>query len=112
MGQEIKSNDPDGRIYPLRTLRDIFELPSYEHIERCIDELKIVILQARATNDFLAAISEHKGNPLPNGKCFMWPEVLEWNDDGKSELGSDYVDQDGKSIMSMRIVKSDNKDNQ
>lgn len=95
-----------GSVYPLRTLRDIFELPSYEHMERCFDELKKVMLQARATNDLFAGLMEHQGKPMPNGKCFLWPEVLEWKDDGKGEIGADYVGPDGKPFLSMRTVKA------
>ncbi len=98
--------DASGSVYPLRTLRDIFELPTYEHMERCLDELKTVMLQARATNDLFAGLMEHQGKPMPEGKCFLWPEVLEWNDDGRREIGADYVGPDGKTILSMRTVKA------
>lgn len=95
-----------GSVFPLRTLRDIFELPSYEHMERCFDELKTVMLQARATNDLFAGLMENQGNPMPDGTCFLWPEVLEWYDDGKREIGADYVGHDGKPLLSMRTVKA------
>lgn len=96
----------DGSVYPLRTLKDIFELPSYEHMERCLDELKTVMLQARATNDLFAGLMEHQGKPMPGGKCFAWPDVLDWKDDGKREIGADYVTADGKPFLSMRTVKA------
>ena len=106
----VEASD-DGSVYPLRTLRDIFELPSYEHMERCIDELKTVMLQARATNDLFAGLMEHKGKPMPDGRCFLWPEVMEWNDDGKREIGADYVTADGKPFLSMRTVKASSAPN-
>lgn len=93
-------------VFPLRTLRDIFELPSYEHMERCLDELKTVMLQARATNDLFAGLMKHQGKPVPGDKCFAWPDVLEWKDDGKGDLGADYVGLDGKPFLSMRTVKA------
>lgn len=101
-----------GSVYQLRTLRDIFELPSYEHMERCLDELKTVMLQARATNDLFAGVMEHQGHAMPEGKCFMWPEVLEWNDDGKGEIGADYVGPDGKPFLTMRTVKASSPNKQ
>ena len=104
--QPARCSMADGSVFPLRTLRDIFELPSYEHMERCLDELKTVMLQARATNDLFAGLMEHQGKPMPDGKCFLWPEVLEWNDDGKGEIGADYVGPDGKPFLSMRTVKA------
>ena len=100
-----------GSVYPLRTLRDIFELPSYEHMERCFDELKTVMLQARATNDLFAGLLEHQGKPMPEGKCFLWPEVLEWSDDGKREISADYVGPDGKTLLSMRTVQASSPNN-
>ena len=101
-----EDGSPPCSVFPLRTLRDIFELPSYEHMERCFNELKTVMLQARATNDLFAGLMEHKGKPMPDGRCFLWPEVLEWNDDGKGEIGADYVMPDGKLLLSMRTVKA------
>lgn len=97
---------PTVSVYPLRTLKDIFDLPSYEHMERCIDELKKAMLQARATNDLFAGLMEHKGKPVPDGRCFAWPDVLEWKDDGKGEIGADYVGSDGKPFLSMRTIKA------
>ena len=96
----------DGKTYPLRTLRDIFELPSYEHMERCMDELKNVMLQARATNDLFAGLLEQQGVPVKDGKCFIWPEVMDWDDDGKGEIGSDYLGPDGEPLLSIRTVKA------
>lgn len=105
-GQSPGLSVPLGSVYPLRTLKDIFELPSYEHMERCLDELKTVMLQARATNDLFAGMMEHQGKPMPGGKCFEWPDVLDWNDDGKGEIGADYVGPDGKTLLTVRTVKA------
>lgn len=95
---------PNGEKYPLRTLRDVFELPTYEHMERCIDELKKVMLQARATNDMFAALIKDHGGPVPNGKVFLWPDVLDWEDDGKGEIGSTYTGPDGQAFFSIKAV--------
>ena len=96
---------PDGKTYPIRTLRDIFELPTYEHMETCLKELSKIMLQARATNDLFAAVIESNGVKVKDGACFKWPEVTEWEDDGKGEVGADYLDHEGKPVLTMRTVK-------
>jgi len=94
------------KVYDLRTLRDIYNLPTYEHIERCLEEVKIVMLQGRAMNDAIAGLIEHNGKtPPPDGRVFEWPEVLRWFDDGKRELGTKYIGPEGKEVMSVTIKK-------
>lgn len=100
----------DGSVYPLRTLRDIFELPSHEHMERCLDELKKVMLTSRATADLMMGLAVDKGmDPAP--AKIAWPEVLEWKDDGLGELGCDFVAPDDTRLLSMRIRKADSSPN-
>lgn len=111
MSQEIKSNGPDGKIYPLRTLRDIFELPSYEHIDRCLTELRKVFLEARAQNDLFKDFISYHNDPIAREEMyFEWPEVLEWNDDGKGQIDLEFSAPDSTLIVSIRSDKS--KDNQ
>lgn len=91
--------------YPLRTLRDIFELPSHEHMERCLGELSKIMLTARATADLLVASAKANGAVIPDGaKVIEWPEVLDWIDDGKGELGCDFVSEAGTRLLSVEIV--------
>jgi hypothetical protein len=95
---------PNGAVYKISSLRDIFNLPSHECMERCLAELPRLMLQARATNDLFVALMREKGSQVE--QAFAWPDVTEWTDDGKGEIGADYVDLDGKTILSMRTVKN------
>lgn len=99
------ANAPDGKVYPLRTLHDIFNLPSYEHMERCLAELPKVMLQARAAADLLVGLAEAKGVPCGDLK-FGWPESLPWMDDGKGEIGSVFKGTDGAEILEVNVVRS------
>lgn len=93
--------------FQIKTLRDIFSLPTYEQTEKCLEELSKAMLHARATSDLIASLAKDKGILLVDGRAFEWPEYTEWTDDEKGEIGADFVAQDGTAIMSTRITKSD-----
>jgi hypothetical protein len=83
--------------YKIGHLRDIFNLPSYEHMERCLGELPRLMLQARATNDMIAELAQigakEKGQALeiPNGRAVTWPETVDWIDDDKGVMTTKYM---------------------
>jgi len=91
------------QVFPLTTLRDIYNLPTFEQMVVCLDELKDCMMQARATNDLMVALVAEKGIAVE--KAFEWPEVLEWKDDGKGEVGTAYAGPDGKEIFSMKVSR-------
>lgn len=95
--------------FQIKTLRDIFSLPTYEQMEKCLEELSKAMLHARATSDLFASLAKDKGITLVDGRSFKWPEYIEWVDDGKGEIGADFVAQDGTAILSTRIMKSDSE---
>ncbi len=99
--------EPDGTVYPLRTLQDIFNLPSHAHMERCLGETVKLMLTSRATADLMIGLAEHSGAPA--GHKMQWPEVLEWKDDGLGEIGADFIGKDGAKILSMNITKEGDK---
>jgi hypothetical protein len=100
-----------GSVFPISTLRDIFELPTYDAMERCLDELKTMMLQARATNDLMASMIEMQQGITPdNGRVFQWPDVCEWNDDGKGVIESNYMAPNGDVILTTKV--SPNAQNQ
>lgn len=108
--EKAVANDPLLSIFPLTTLRDIFNLPTFEQMETCLDELKECMMQARATNDLMVALVAENGIVVE--QVFEWPEVLEWKDDGKGEVGTAYTGPDGKELFSMLIRRNtpDNAD--
>lgn len=110
MSQEIKGNEPDGAVYPLRTLEDIYKLPSYAHMDRCLTELRKALLEGRAHSDLFVEILREKGVSAPYDQLIKWPEVFEWIDDGKGEIGLEFIAPEGSITFSIRSDKS--KDNQ
>lgn len=93
-------NPPDGKTYPIRTLADIFALPSVDHIDRCLSEFRTLMMSARGTLDLLSAIAASKGADVAG---FSMPETLDWTDDGK--IGGAQFIADGQEFMSIRIEK-------
>jgi hypothetical protein len=48
-------------IYKIKTLKDIYNLPTHEQVKTCLDEFTKIILEARDTNDLFVAIMRDKG---------------------------------------------------
>lgn len=92
------------QTFQLTTLRDIFNLPTFEQMIVCLDELKECMTQARRTNDLMVSLMAEHGSTV--GKAFEWPEVTEWKDDGKGEVGTVYSGSDGKEIFSMKASRN------
>jgi DNA polymerase II large subunit len=108
--KEIKSNEPDGTVYPISTLEDIYKLPSYDHMDRCLTELRKVLLETRAHSDAFARILTDKGVSAPYDQVIQWPENIDWEDDGKGEIDLEFIAPDSTLTVSIRSDKS--KDNQ
>lgn len=92
-------------VYPITTLRDIFNLPTFKQMEVCLDEIKDCMMQARATNDLMIALMAEKGIVVE--KACEWPEVMEWKDDGKGEVGTKYVTEDGTEVLELKCIKQE-----
>jgi hypothetical protein len=76
-------------VFEIRTLRDIFELPTFEQMETCLDELATSMKLARATAELIAGMVRSKTGECVE-KVFIWPDVVEWVDDGKGEVGAEF----------------------
>lgn len=81
---------PTNKTYEIRTLADIYNLPSYEAVEACLKEISVLILQTRATNDLLANAAKNMGLPT-DAICIPFLEKVEWIDDGKGIVDVTYV---------------------
>lgn len=92
-------------VFSISSLRDIYNLPTIQQMETCIDEIKICMMQARATNDLFVALANLEGENV--NKAFEWPETLPWHDDGKGDVGTRYATPDGDEFMSMDVEVSD-----
>lgn len=94
------------KTYEIRTLQDIFRLPTYEKVEKCLHDLTNAMLQARATNDIMANIIKENGKDVTNGIVFKWPEITNWKDDGENNIHASYVTHDGETLMEMVTTKN------
>lgn len=101
-GGVVLDETPFSPVFPISSLRDIYNLPTIEQMETCIDEIKICMMQARATNDLFVALANLEGANVK--KAFEWPETLPWHDDGKGDVGTRYVTPDGDEFMSMDAI--------
>lgn len=98
--------------YEIRTLRDIFNLPTPEAMDRCLKELGEMMVSARAYCETITAIAEDlaakDGKTLPESK-WDWPESMTWTDDG-SIVGSEIKLLDpadaSKALASMTYTKA------
>jgi hypothetical protein len=83
------SSPNPGTVYPISTLRDIFNLPTREQMETCLREITEGMLQARNVSDAaVAMVQAMGGDSFP--RAFEWPEVTPWTDDGKGTVTTRY----------------------
>ena len=82
--------------YQISTLKDIFELPTFDQMNDCLKELSAIMVSARAMNDLMIGIVASKGEAIE--KAIEWPETLEWIDDGKGDIGIKLMDSIGEII--------------
>jgi hypothetical protein len=102
IGDSLTSPSTDrSPVFLISSLRDIYNLPTIQQMEICIDEIKICMMQARATNDLFVALANLEGANV--NKAFEWPETLPWHDDGKGDVGTRYATPDGDEFMSMDV---------
>lgn len=86
-------DQPDGKTYPIRTLQDIYNLPTLRQVRICLEELAEAMLLARATNDLVVEMMREKGHEVK--QAATWPEVSDWKDDGKGECSAKVIDPTG-----------------
>jgi hypothetical protein len=89
------------KIYKISTIKDIFELPTIEQVQVCLNEMNTLIIQARATNDYLLAMAKEKGLEGLD-RAFDFPSCLDWIDDGKNNVGLECVSPDGEKLFEIK----------
>lgn len=97
------SAEPARPAFKIRTLGDIMRLPSYDVMDKCLQELRVCMLEARALGDcqqeLALALAEEKEGPEgrarlqaaiteAGGHLYAWPEETIWTDDdgGTSDI--------------------------
>ena len=76
--------------YTIKSLKDIFELPTPDHMERCLEEVIPFLRSTRAMKEIQEEIirtaAQAEGIELDtNEQIFEFPEVVIWKDDSKGE---------------------------
>lgn len=89
--------------FTIRTLGDIMRLPTYDLMDKCLQEMRACMLEARALGDvqleIALALAEEKEGPEgrarlqaavteAGGQLYAWPEETVWTDDdgGTSDI--------------------------
>jgi len=92
-------------VFQIRTLRDIFALPTLKQMETCLREMSEGMIQARITNDTIVAVLQEAG-ATEITRAIEWPEVATWTDDGKGDVTTHYGMPDGVSEFSLHAKVS------
>ncbi len=85
--------------YEIRTLKDIFELPTMRAMQACLNELPQLMIQARASNDMIVELMNAQG--LDAKSAIEWPDAVGWTDDGKGDIEM-HLNHEGETLMSIK----------
>lgn len=88
-------------VFEIRTLSDIFELPTIEQVKTCLSEMSQGMIIARMAADRMVSELRKQGHKV-DLPIAIWPEVSEWIDDGLGEVGADF-EAGGETILSLRL---------
>lgn len=97
--------------YEIRTLADIFKLPTPDAMERCLNELSEMMVSSRAYSEMIVAcakdVAERDGRTFPADTGFTWPASVKWTDDG-GIVGSEilFTTPDGKPFSTLAFKKT------
>lgn len=99
------TSDTPAPTFEIRTLQDIFNLPTIEQMETCLAEISRGMVQARNMNDLMLATVEALGGTPPE-KALEWPEMVKWTDDGKGRVETKFkVSDDDNEAISLVTTK-------
>lgn len=91
--------------FEIRTLGDIFKLPTKEQMETCLEEIGRGMIQARSMSDLMLATVAALGGTPPE-MALEWPEVMTWTDDKKGQVTTRFSDGDsGSGIITLVTTK-------
>ena len=94
----MKNTNPDGKVYQIRTLQDVFALPTVEHVKRCLEELGHALVVMRAQNDLMVEAARAQGQKVDDVVLEV-PEVHEWTDDGRMDVDVELEDGAGNTVL-------------
>lgn len=104
------TTDRTGKTFPIRTLRDLYELPTLDMMERALEELSKAMVSARAMEELLVATAIELARAdgcnvegLAGERGVTWPEVTEWTDDKGVPSSAVFVEPSGEELMTLSI---------
>lgn len=81
------SEEHKAQIYEIRTLPDIFNLPTADDVRNCLHDISEAMLIARKVNDTVGGLLESR---------MTYPEVTKWINDGKHDNMPNFIVQVGE----------------
>ena len=94
--------DPPCSVFRIRTITDIFNLPTVGQMKKCLEEMTIGMVQTRTTKDLIDEAVAAFGITAKSD----YPEEFNWIDDGKGEIKTS-ISTEGEELGS--IISSPNK---
>lgn len=88
--------------YTIRTLADIYNLPTFEQVKTAAVEMAEMIISTRMKNDLIAEIAKANGMEVQNGMAMKFPDSIEWIDDGKGEVRLELREHDGTNVAELK----------
>lgn len=82
--------------FKIATIGDVYNLPTIEQMNECLDELKTLLNQVRLFSDVAA---------LSGGDSIPWPDSIDWHDDGRGEVKTTFKDTESEA----QVVISNNR---
>jgi hypothetical protein len=90
--------------FEIRTLRDIFNLPTKEQMKTCLAEISRGMIQARSMSDLMVVAVKTLGGTPPE-LALEWPEMVKWTDDGKGRVETKFQVADEDEAISFVTTK-------
>jgi hypothetical protein len=87
-------------VFPISTLRDIFNLPTRSQMETCLREMSEGMVQARIASDTIVEAMLAAG-VTDITRAVEWPEVANWTDDGKGDVTTRFGGPDKVPVFTL-----------
>jgi len=101
------------KTYQIKTLSDIWNLPSIREMEACLSEIAAAMLYARMIEEKARELMIKDGASREDAlaaSSAIWPVAINWEDDGKGEVGVKFSDPDGShttvAMLNPRTIKT------
>lgn len=93
-------NTPTHKTYKFATFQEMFDTVPADRISECLREIGIVLSKAKSFTELVLmtaqSFAKDAGVELPRPSSMAkLPEVFEWHDDGKGELGARFKSEEG-----------------